>query len=64
MRNLKAMNNFNRLFEHDRTRVLINGSWYVVKQLHETRKWIEVYGLMGSFQRGHVERFSNKVMGG
>lgn len=27
---------------------------YVVKCVHETRNWVELVGLEGSFQRGHV----------
>lgn len=43
------------------TKVLTeNWGWRVVKSIHETRKWIEIDGLVGSFQRGHVLKFSNK----
>lgn len=43
------------------TKVLIDyWGWRVVKEIHETRKWIEIDGLVGSFQRGHVLKFTNK----
>ena len=43
------------------TRVLTeNWGWRVVKTVHETRKWIQIDGLVGSFQRGHVLKFTNK----
>ena len=51
---------FNRLFNTETTYVKIIGKWYKVKEIHETRKWIKVDGLMGSFQKGHVEKFTNK----
>jgi hypothetical protein len=43
------------------TKVEINEKWYVVKEVHDTRNWIKVSGLDGSFQRGHVAHFSNKT---
>ena len=36
--------------------------WHVVKTVHETRKWIEIDGLVGSFQRRDVLRFTNKCV--
>lgn len=43
------------------TKVLTeNWGWRVVKSVHETRKWVEIVGLVGSFQRGDVLKFSNK----
>ena len=56
------MTKFNRLVKPDCTNVLINGAWHLVKEIHETRKFIKVYGLMGSFQRGHVSKFTNKAV--
>jgi len=37
-----------------------NGSWYTVKAVHESRKWIEVNDVCGNFQYGHISKFSNK----
>lgn len=35
--------------------------WLVVTSVHPTRKWIQVEGYLGSFQRGDVLKFSNKI---
>lgn len=53
---------FGRLFKENHTRVQIEGidGWYLIKEVHETRNWIKVYGVMGSFQRGHIYKFTNK----
>lgn len=56
------MKKFNKLVESDCTYVQINSSWYLVKKMHSTRKWIEVYGLVGMFQRIHISRFTNKAV--
>ena len=53
------MKKFNKLFKVG-TKVIISGEWYSVTEVHETRNWIKVDGLDGSFQRGHVAKFSNK----
>lgn len=37
------------------------GGWVVVTSVHPTRKWIQVDGYLGSFQRGDVLKFSNKI---
>lgn len=43
------------------TKVLTeNWGWRIVKEIHDTRKWIQIEGLVGSFQRGHVLKFTNK----
>ncbi len=44
------------------TKVLLNDwhGWHTVKSIHPTRKWIQVDDFVGSFQRGHVLKFSNK----
>jgi hypothetical protein len=39
----------------NKSKVLINGKEYTVKNVHETRNWIQVHGIIGSFQTGHVE---------
>ena len=41
------------------TKVLFNGEWYKVKSVHESRKWIDLEGLVGSFQAGHIASFRN-----
>lgn len=55
------MERFNKKFTTD-TKVKIAGieGWFKVKEVHESRQWIKVDGLGGSFQRNHVERFTNK----
>lgn len=43
------------------TKVLIEWhGWHTVKSIHPTRKWIQVEGFNGSFQRGHVLKFTNR----
>jgi len=43
------------------TKVLVkNWGWKVVEEIHETRKWIRIVGLVGSFQRDDVLKFTNK----
>lgn len=44
------------------TKVKLEGSdlWHIVKEIHQTGKLIKVYGLMGSFQSGHILKFTNK----
>lgn len=54
------MMKFNKLFKADCTSVLINGDWYLVKAIDESKKLISVHGLIGGFQRGHVSQFTNK----
>lgn len=45
------------------TRVKLIGieDWVKLKAVHDTRKWIEVEEYMGSFQVGHVVRFTNAL---
>ena len=43
------------------TKVLLEWhGWHVVTSVHSTRKWIQVRDFVGSFQRGHVLKFTNK----
>ena len=43
------------------TRVLVkNWGWKVVEEIHSTRKWVRIVGLVGSFQRSDVLKFTNK----
>ncbi len=55
------MKKFNRLFKAG-TKVWVFGRecWYTVKSVHPTRYWIELEELVGSFQRDHIEKFTNK----
>jgi hypothetical protein len=56
------MQRFNSLFKIG-TKVKIDSLgdiWHKIKCIHETRKWIEVEGWVGSWQRGHVIKFTNK----
>ena len=54
------MKKLNVLFKKG-TKVLVEGlGWQVVKSVHNTRKWVELDGMMGSFQRSHIIKFSNK----
>jgi len=34
-------------------------AWYTISKIHETRQWIEVEELGGSWQRAHVEKYKN-----
>lgn len=56
------MKKFNKLFVEGKTKVQLSGEYgyRVVKSVHETKNWIEVAGLIGSFQRHHVVSFTNK----
>ncbi len=43
------------------TLVLVkNWGWKVVEEIHPTRKWVRIVGLVGSFQRSDVLKFTNK----
>lgn len=55
------MKKFNKLFNTTTTFVKTNGAWYKVSEIHETRLWIKVEGLAGSFQRAHIKKFTNKI---
>jgi len=34
--------------------------WRKIKTIHETRKWVALEGLGGSWQRASIKRFTNK----
>ncbi len=55
------MKKFNKAFKTNKTKVkLFNDSdFYLIDEIHETRKWIKIKGFTGSFQRGHVESYTN-----
>lgn len=44
------------------TKVKIAGfeEWFSVKEIHETRFWIKLNGVHGSFQHGHILKYTNK----
>lgn len=56
------MRKFNSKVVAEKTWVKIVGSseWFLVKKVNDTKANIEVSGLLGSFQVGHVTRFTNK----
>jgi hypothetical protein len=56
------MKKFNCLFIPKKTRVKIWGlrGWWLVDSIHPTRNWIKIRGRSGSFQRGHIKKFTNK----
>lgn len=41
------------------TKVMHNDKWYVVKCVDQSRKWVQLHDLVGSFQVGHITRFTN-----
>lgn len=41
--------------------LLVCGNWATVKEIHDTGKWIKVKEFEGSFQRGHVLKYTNKA---
>lgn len=46
------------------TKVLLEWhGWHTVTSVHPTRKWIQVDDFVGSFQRGHVVKFTNRYSG-
>ena len=44
------------------TRVRLPGEagFRSIKDIHNSRQWIEIAGLEGSFQLGHIKQFTNK----
>lgn len=57
------MKKFNKLFSVETTKVQVAGEYGFrnVKEIDETRNWIKVEGLEGSFQRDHIITFTNKA---
>lgn len=57
------MKKFNKNIKENQTRVQIDGQtgWHLVTEVHETRRWVKVDGLAGSFQRVHVTKYTNKI---
>lgn len=55
------MKKFNKLFKENKTKVKLEGlsGMHTVKEVNETRNLIKVHGYVGSFQRAHVEKFTN-----
>ena len=60
------MKKFNALFQAGKTSVKIYGhsEWWRVKEVESHKKLIKINGLVGSFQRADVERFTNKEVTG
>ena len=56
------MKKFNKLFTTE-TKVIIAGEYgyRFVKSINDSRTLIEVDGVCGSFQRGHIITFTNKA---
>ena len=54
------MKRFNKQFKVGTMVLLENGEWDKVKEIHPTRKWVKLEKIAGSFQRGHIKRFTNK----
>ena len=57
------MKKFNSLFVAGQTKVQLPGEYgyRLVKEVHDTRNWIKVDGIEGSFQRDHINAFTNKA---
>lgn len=53
------MYKFNKLVKVGTWVLLDNQGWAQVTEINDTRKWIKVDGWLGSFQAGHVTRFTN-----
>ena len=55
------MNKFNRSVTlSSRVRLPGETGYRAIKAIHESRQWIEVEGLEGSFQVGHIAQFTNR----
>lgn len=54
------MKKFNKLFKVGTKVLLENGEWDTVTEIHYTRHWVKLKKFSGSFQRGHILKFSNK----
>ena len=57
------MRKFDKRFNTKTTSVKICGrvGWWKVRKINDTRINVQLRGLSGSFQRGHIERFTNKT---
>ena len=55
------MKKFNAKFKVG-TKVKINGNndWLIISQLNDVRTHIKIKGFLGSFQRAHIIKFTNK----
>ena len=56
------MKKFDKRVNTETTSVKLYGQvgWWKVRKINDTRINIQVRGLGGSFQRGHVEKFTNE----
>jgi hypothetical protein len=58
------MKRFNIRFNTESTLVQLDigrADWYKIKEINESRTLIKVVGVLGSFQRAHVLKFTNKT---
>lgn len=56
------MRKFNKLYTMTTTYVQLHcgpPGWYKVKEIHETKYWIQLEGIGGCFQSGHISKFTN-----
>lgn len=53
---------FNKLFVEGQTKVKLFGDteFHLVEEIYNTRKLIKIVNHVGSLQRGHIEKFTNK----
>lgn len=49
-----------RVIAGSKVRLFGRRDWCTVKSVHPTRQWVELEEMVGSFQRGHIEKFTNK----
>ena len=55
------MKKFDKRFKiGTRVKIDYDDSFWKIQTIHETRKWVTLEGLGGSFQRGHILTFTNK----
>lgn len=56
------MKKFNKLFVAHQTKVQLPSEYgyRLVTEIHKSRKWIKIDGLVGDFQREHILSFTNK----
>lgn len=56
------MKKFNKNIKAGITKVKLSyeDGYRLVSKVHETRKWIEIDGLVGSFPVGNIQSYTNK----
>lgn len=45
------------------TRVMMNGTWYVIDSIRMGRKLCKLVGMYGEFQAAHFSKFTNRDLG-